>query len=320
MSVLTLGFRILGSTTSARRPIDWSAAFLGYAACDARAEVEQEGYLSAFCYGSEMLAKVTNHEMDVRRFTGLCWASWLWWDIDRDGNLARGQREARQLVQGICQRFSLQEGEVLVFFSGRKGFHVGLPTSLFDPQPGNQFNRIARQFAQQLADAAGVQIDAQIYDKVRPFRAPNSRHPATGLYKRQLDVSTLAELSADEIVSLAAAPSPFAVPAVKHRSEIAASDWLAAEAVVADQVRQGRRTREASALNRATLDFIRDGAANGIRATRLFSAAANLAEFKCPPALAHALLTEAALDSGLSPSEVRRQIDSGLNHQGDDDA
>jgi hypothetical protein len=34
----------------------------------------------------------------------------------------------------------------------------------------------------------------------------------------------------------------------------------------------------------------------------------------CPPPLAHALLTEAALDSGLPPSEVRRQIDCGLEH------
>jgi len=46
----------------------------------------------------------------------------------------------------------------------------------------------------------------------------------------------------------------------------------------------------------------------------LFSAAANLGEFNCPPALAHALLTEAGLDSGLSPSDVRRQIECGLNH------
>ncbi len=47
---------------------------------------------------------------------------------------------------------------------------------------------------------------------------------------------------------------------------------------------------------------------------RLFRAAANLAEFDGPPALAHALLTEAALDSGLTPSETRCAIDGGLAH------
>jgi hypothetical protein len=45
----------------------------------------------------------------------------------------------------------------------------------------------------------------------------------------------------------------------------------------------------------------------------LFSAAANPAEFSCPPALAHALLTEAALDGGLAPKEVHRQIECGLS-------
>ena len=67
-------------------------------------------------------------------------------------------------------------------------------------------------------------------------------------------------------------------------------------------------------LNRATLDFIANGAGTGDRHRLLFSAAANLAEFGCPVELAHELLTEAALDSGLSPSETRRQIDCGLNH------
>jgi hypothetical protein len=68
-------------------------------------------------------------------------------------------------------------------------------------------------------------------------------------------------------------------------------------------------------LNRQTTDFIRDGADAGDRHRLLFSAAANLGEFGCPPALAHALLTEAALDSGLSPSDVRRQIECGLNYK-----
>jgi hypothetical protein len=45
----------------------------------------------------------------------------------------------------------------------------------------------------------------------------------------------------------------------------------------------------------------------------VFSAAANLAEFGCPPALAHALLTESALDSGLAPNDVRRQIECGMS-------
>src|SRR5262249_29157029 len=75
-------------------------------------------------------------------------------------------------------------------------------------------------------------------------------------------------------------------------------------------------TNETPRLNRATLEFIRDGAEEPNRHRRLFSATANLAEFSCPPPLAHTLLSEPALDSGLSPSDVRRQIECGLKHTG----
>jgi len=48
----------------------------------------------------------------------------------------------------------------------------------------------------------------------------------------------------------------------------------------------------------------------------LYSAARNLGEFGCPPALAHALLTEPGLDCGLAPKDVHRQIECGLKDQG----
>ena len=68
-------------------------------------------------------------------------------------------------------------------------------------------------------------------------------------------------------------------------------------------------------LNALTLDFIRSGGtSNGERHTRLFQAAANLAELGAGLELAEALLTESGLDSGLSPSEVARQIKSGIEH------
>jgi hypothetical protein len=44
----------------------------------------------------------------------------------------------------------------------------------------------------------------------------------------------------------------------------------------------------------------------------LYSAAANLGEFGCTPALAVALLEESALDSGLPPKDIRRGIECGL--------
>ena len=164
-----------------------------------------------------------------------------------------------------------------------------------------------------------VTIDGGVYDKVRAFRAPNSRHPKTGLHKRALTLDELMRLSVERIQDLAREPLAFDVPAITARSEQAAADWLdAGQAMEREaEANQQRRTsgNGSTRLNRSTLDFIRNGAGNGDRHRLLFSAAANLAEFGCPSELALELLNEAALDSGLSPSEVRRQIDCGLKHQ-----
>lgn len=103
----------------------------------------------------------------------------------------------------------------------------------------------------------------------------------------------------------------------------AAADWADAAGAVERRAVERKTTYRDGRLTKTTLMFIREGATDGERATSLFRAAANVAELGCPDALAHALLTDAALDSGLTPSETARQIDCGLAHgrqrrEGDD--
>jgi hypothetical protein len=225
------------------------------------------------------------------------------------------------LAAGILDRYrTLDESDLLLFFSGSKGFHVGLPFS-WNPEPSATFHRIARRLAENLAVATGAIIDTGVYDKVRLFRAPNSRHPKTGLYKRHFSFKELLNLDIARIRQLAAEPEPFALPAVSVADPQALADWQeAARAVEREAEAKGKRqaglANGTPTLNRATLDCICNGAdiPQGDRHRRIFSAAANLAEFNCSPALAFALLTEAGLDSGLPPAEVRRQIECGLNH------
>ena len=317
MNDCTLAFRIVGPTSANRFLVDGNAAFNGYASCEACAQVEQEAYLSHFHYGDEFRKRADPYDVvNTKGFDGSCYSPWTWWDIDCDGDLERAQNDAQRLVATISNRFEVSGDTLLCFFSGAKGFHVGLPTTLWQPQPSIVFNRVARCFAEKLAELAGVSIDTRVYDKVRAFRAPNSRHPKTGLHKRRLALDELNSCSIDHILLVAREPNPFDLPAVTSRSDQATVDWLDTIKHVErqDEVhRQQRAGNNASKrLNRLTLDFIANGATNGERHVRLFSAAANLAEFNCPSELAHALLTEAALDSCLSPSEVRRQIECGL--------
>jgi hypothetical protein len=314
------GYRIVGSVTTRRRPVDAGAALAAYASCDPRAEVDRESYLSAFWFGDDFRAYLAQTG-SIKGYNGPCWSPFIWWDIDAEDEPQAALDATRRLCGAILDLYrNLDENDLLRFFSGSKGFHVGLPT-FWGPAPSRDFHRVARRFAEEFAAFAGVSIDTGVYDKVRAFRAPNSRHPKTGLHKRRLIHDELMGLSVEGIRELAKQAEPFALPVPPATCEQAAKDWTAAALV--SQEAEGKAQRRAAVasgtptLNRLTFDFIRDGADTGDRHRMLFSAAANLAEFGCPPALAHALLTEAALDSGLPPSDVRRQIDCGLQHASD---
>ena len=150
---------------------------------------------------------------------------------------------------------------------------------------------------------------------MRAFRAPNSRHPKTGLHKRRLSARELMGLTHSRVAELAREPAPFDVPKVNAVVTDLEADWNEASEPVgrAQASRAGRP--HLGKLQRATTAFVRDGAAEGGRNVRLFRAAADLSEFAAvhrTDALIHALLTEPALDSGLTPTEVLREIACGF--------
>jgi hypothetical protein len=315
------GFRIVGPTWARRRLVSAAVAFAGYAACDKRAELRREAYLSAFDYTAEFRRHLETTG-STRNYTGPCGGRYVWMDIDLPDDLEAARRGTVALYHACEERYGVRGNEVLAFFSGSKGFHLGLATALWAPAPCPVFHRAARHFASRLATIADVPIDTSIYDKVRAFRAPNSRHPRSGLHKVQLDIDEMRRLPVRSIQRRAKQPRPFAVPSLLRRETQAHEDWQQSLQSI-EQPRPVRSSQPSGcvdglAVNRLTLELIRDGSSVpvGERHRRLFSAAANLAEFGCPPELAHALLSEAGLDSGLPPKEVRRQIDCGLAHRG----
>ncbi len=315
MKNMPYGFRIVGPTWKRRRLVDATGAFAGYARCDEKAEVGREGYMSAFQFDEDFRCLLTETG-STAGYTGLCWSPWLWFDIDRE-ELADALVDARRLASFLAEWYRLPEESLLIFFSGSKGFHIGLPTALWSPEPSDVFHQVARRFAENMAELASVVIDSGVYDRVRAFRAPNSRHPKTGLHKRWLSFDELMGLSLDAILDRAKQPEPFDLPDAPGPNDQAVADWQVAGRQVAEQI-EAKATRcaantEDAMLNRQTLEFIRDGADVGDRHRLLFSAAANLAEFGCSPALAVALLEEPGLDAGLPPREVRRQIECGLS-------
>src|SRR5262245_42171896 len=117
---MRFGFRVVGDTSRRRRLVDAAAALAGYAACDPLAEVDREGYLSAFCYGDEFREHL-KETGSTRGFDGPCGAAILWLDIDHPDDSEKALTDARQLGMTVLDRYpALDEDDLLLFFSGSK--------------------------------------------------------------------------------------------------------------------------------------------------------------------------------------------------------
>ena len=304
--ICSYAFRVMDNYESRRRLVQAENVLSAYSVCNPRCELTRPSWLSAFWYGEDFREYLAEHGTP-RGFDGVCWSPFLWFDIDRD-DLEEAQADTARLCRLVQERYRI---EPIIFFSGGKGFHIGVSV---DAPPSRHFNQIARRVAEHIAE--GIEIDPAVYVKVQPFRLPNSRHNKTGLYKRYLTLAELEYHTTKQICQLAGKPERFTLPD-NHKCDLLRVLWQKAEQEANKSAEIGgvmttQHTDEVAHLNRDTLEFIREGASIGERARRLYMASANLAEMGCPPALAYALLIESALDCGLSPTEARRQIQCGL--------
>jgi len=321
----SLGFRIAGGVHCERKRVVAAVAFDAYRLCDARARVDQEAYLSAFHF-DKAFQEHLDRTGTTRGFSGNTWSPYIWFDIDRAaevGGIEQSLVDTRKLIDVLVDRHNVPLETLLPFFSGSKGFHLGCSTAYWRPNGGVTFHRIARAFAEGVAQAADIVIDVSVYDRVRAFRAPNSRHSKTGLHKRFLPPEQLGTLTIDDIVELARRPTPFQMSNTMNPQLIPslAAAWEVAEQAVAAQDAAATRRQEqtndstaAAKLNRVTLEIIRgEPIAIGDRHRLIYSAARNLAQAGASLHLTQQLLVEPARDAGLPPRDVDRQIRCGFS-------
>lgn len=310
-----VGAFVLGPPTAPRALVHHSDLMTAYADDD---DVDhREAYLSHFVFGEDMRAHYKVNRGSVAGFVGACWCRWLTLDIDRE-SLSVALDDTRRLVRHLHQRYPERHGDIPIYFSGSKGFNVNLELA-HNPIPSVGFHHTAKTFAGMIAVSAGVRIDPAIYDIAHIIRLPNTLHPKTGLFKRRLDADALFALDIDSIRDLAKHPAGDGLPSTGTVPANLASDWSQAEQQTARTVeaRTAIRRDHGTADLRAPryfVDFVRFGVEMGERHQTLFRCAAWLTEQGCPPSLCTALLTEPGCDVGLSPKDVARQIQCGIDH------
>jgi len=315
-------FRILGPLDGPRKRVDAAAAHDAYRRCDPRAQVDREAYLSHFWF-DETFREHLAATGSTRGFMGATWAEELVFDIDDENDLGSALEAVRRLHETLIRKYEVPPDGINIHFSGNKGFHLTLPPRLWLANGGPHFNRVAGAFAARIAAEAEVKIDMSVYDRVRALRAANSRHPKTGLHKRHIPRDALGGVAVKDVLELARQPAAFGLPNCNGMPIVdgLVVEWEAARSLVAAQeaVAKERRTALAEGLvrptlNRLTMEIIRGEPVDvGDRHRLIYSAARDLAESGAPRHLIDSLLRDAALDTGLPPREVDRQLDCGFN-------
>lgn len=116
---------------------------------------------------------------------------YVWFDFDsRDGG-----ESAFMDTRQFCSWLDCTS--LFIAFSGSKGFHVGLPFSLFNLGENEALQTKLSEIAKRLKERFKT-IDTSIYNANRKFRVLGSLHPKTGLYKIALNQDDL-KLTLDQI-------------------------------------------------------------------------------------------------------------------------
>ena len=306
--------RVLGSASGRRELVGFDKVHQLYAHADATVHPEVPAFLTAFRYPINLRQHI-EAKGNSAGYAGPVGLAAINFDLDRQ-SIDEALADARRLVAHVAERWSLGSEDIVVAFSGSRGFHVSIPTSGIDPACDN--HTIARAVATSVARDIGVTIDESVYNVTQLWRAPNSRHHRTGLFKVRIDADDLPYIDAATIKRLASSPVPFDLPCPVN-SPAVFREWAEVSRSVRQAVQQCGGFKRGKSLgcgniNALTWSFLREGADQGERHRLLFSCAANLAEFDSVDELVVALLTSVGLDTGLTARDVERQIRCGIAH------
>lgn len=154
---------------------------------------DKDFYISLYKYNQEHFKKFkeTNSLSGIKDVK----TDKLLFDFDDGTNLDQAKNDAVELTQRLIEK-GVPQGQIGVYFSGGKGFHIELKTT--SEFSRREFTNIVFNLAKDLKT-----YDDRIVDEQRIIRAPLTRHQDTKLFKIPLTVDQLVELPMDIIKSMA---------------------------------------------------------------------------------------------------------------------
>jgi AAA domain len=242
----------------------------------------------------------------VKGYRGVAKADYAPLDYDDEHDQTRALEDVRRSLRVWEAKYDLPMDAVRVYFSGNKGFHVEIPEEPFGGfRASKDIARKLKSLVMQLGEGA-PSLDTDIYDTVRLWRTPNTRHGKTRLYKIPISTEELFTLAVGEIRELAKQPRP-------DFSQTDADEYGPVPALVDlwQAIDEGERD---DASRHEPLDVVEvlSGVPQGERDKKLFRFAAKMRGADVPYAFARKLTLEAAsnCDPAFPEADAIRKVDS----------
>jgi len=127
----------------------------------------------------------------------------LYFDLDNE-DMKKCYEEVKFLYNLLLKH--IPEKSVLVYFTGKKGFHIECEAVALGINPTNELPKIFRYIASKIKEKYLIEsLDFAVYDMRRMWRLPGSKHQSTGLYKNLIPKEVF-DLGIDSIIEYCSSP------------------------------------------------------------------------------------------------------------------
>lgn len=316
--------------------VAYEEAFAAYCRAEAPPTLAQASRITVCQFGRSLPEHMRSSGGGCEGYRGPAWARWLpvrfnFKQDDPSWSLER----CRMFVTALVRLDVLRE-HIMVFTGGEGEFEVLFPAAYFGglPRPGFEF--VAANLGLFISDWSAFcdpanhflrkhgyrSLQGQMAIAIAPYRLlstlqlPNTRAQGAGGYKVRITLEELASLEHGEFTAIARRPRPFSPPSweVAPCNDLTAI-WSFCVAVAVcrsqtvNQVVDGDRW-----IHAATFDFLRRGADPEELDRRVFAAAMNLLDFRCPQPLLEALLSPVAFSCGMTVARLKRTIKNAIEN------
>ena len=109
----------------------------------------------------------------------------LYFDID-SSDIEEARQDCIKLYEHLVKY--IPEKSVLIYFTGKKGFHIECEPIALGINPSNNLAKVYRFIANDLKEKLSLNnLDFSVYDQRRMWRLAGSQHQTTGLFKTLLN-------------------------------------------------------------------------------------------------------------------------------------